>query len=311
LPGREAERQDVAVLEADVDPITGYKWELYHVADDFSEADDLAKQQPAKLAELQKLFYEEAAKYNVLPIDNRRSERFDPAIRPSLTRGRTSFTYHDGMTRIPEAAVPDVKNKSFRITAEVETKPGDKGVIVTQGGLFAGYALLMLQGKPLFHYNFLNHAHYVVAASQPLSTGKHTIVFDFHYDGGGIGKGGTGTLLVDGKQVAQNRIEHTIPVRFSLDEGLDIGEDTGTPVSDDYDVPFNFTGRLDAVTIDLTMQDGAFNAGAATAHRQLARAFADKLALDFPILDDSDGAIDVERHGSTREEAASRGATLQ
>jgi len=254
----------------DVDPITGYNWELYHVSQDFSESDDLAKQQPDKLKALQELFYEQAARYNVLPIDNSKTARLDPAIRPSLTRGRTSFTYYPGMTRIPEGAVPDVKNKSFSITAVVETKGNDEGVLLTQGGLFGGYALMLKDGKPLFHYNFVNVEHYSVAASQALAPGKHTIVFDFTYDGGGIGKGGTGTLAVDGKQFAQGRIERTIPIRISLDEGLDIGEDTGTPVSTDYDVPFKFTGRIEKVTIDLKKADSASTEEAGKAYQEAA-----------------------------------------
>ena len=237
---------------AEVDPITGYNWELYHVAEDFSEAVDLAKQHPDKVRDLQTLFYAEAAKYNVLPIDNSKTTRLDPAIRPSLTRGRNSFTYYEGMTRIPEGAVPDVKNKSFSITAEVEIKKkGEQGIILTQGGLFGGYALMLQQGKPVFHYNLVDVAHYNIAATQALAPGKHTIVFDFNYDGGGIGKGGAGSLTVDGRQVAQGRIERTIPIRISLDEGLDVGEDTGTPVVISYDVPFKFTGEIEKVTIDL------------------------------------------------------------
>ena len=237
---------------AEVDPITGYNWELYHVAEDFSEAVDLAKQHPDKVRDLQTLFYAEAAKYNVLPIDNSKTTRLDPAIRPSLTRGRNSFTYYEGMTRIPEGAAPDVKNKSFSITADVEIKKkGEQGIILTQGGLFGGYALMLQQGKPVFHYNLVDVAHYNIAATQALAPGKHSIVFDFNYDGGGIGKGGAGTLTVDGRQVAQGRIERTIPIRISLDEGLDVGEDTGTPVVISYDVPFKFTGEIEKVTIDL------------------------------------------------------------
>jgi arylsulfatase len=253
-----------------VDPITGYNWELYHVSNDFSESDDLAKRQPEKLKHLQALFYKEAARYNVLPIDNSKTARMDPAIRPSLTRGRTSFTYYEGMTRIPEAAAPDVKNKSFSITAVVDTEDNDEGVLITQGGLFGGYALMLRGGKPLFHYNFVNVAHYSIGAEQPITQGKHTIVFNFSYDGGGIGKGGTGTLSVDGKQVAQGRIDRTTPIRFSLDEGLDVGEDTGTPVSEDYDVPFKFTGKIENVTIDIKKADSASADEAARAYRQAA-----------------------------------------
>jgi arylsulfatase len=243
--------EDVSILPK-VDVISGYKWELYHVAEDFSEAVNLADQNPDKLHELQLLFYAEAAKYSVLPLDDRKAERFDVSIRPSLTHGRTEFTYYEGLTRIPEGAAPDVKNKSFRITAEVVlAKGGEQGVVLTQGGLSAGYALLFKEGKPVFHYNMVNVAHYNIAARDALAGGKHTVAFDFKYDGGGIGKGGTGTLSVDGKQVAQGRIDNTIPGRFSFDETFDVGEDTGTPVSEDYDVPFKFTGQIEKVVVNL------------------------------------------------------------
>jgi arylsulfatase len=235
------------------DVVDGYHWELYHVANDFSQADDLASQHPEKLKDMQLLFYAESARYNVLPLDNSKIQRLDPAIRPSLTRGRTSFTYYDGMTRIPEGASPDVKNKSFAITAEVEIPPGSpvQGMIATQGGLFAGWGLYLDKGKPVFHYNTVGVAHYEIATQEPLAPGQHTIRFEFLYDGGGIGKGGTGKLLIDGKEAATGRIEKTIPVRVTLDEGLDFGADTGTPVNLSYDVPFQFTGKLGPVTIEL------------------------------------------------------------
>jgi arylsulfatase len=237
---------------ATVDVITGYKWELYHVAEDFSQAVNLVEAQPEKLRELQTTFYVEATKYNVLPLDNSKTERLDAAIRPSLTRGRTRFTYYEGQTRIPEGAAPDVKNKSFRITAELELKKGDEsGILVTHGGLFGGYALYLEKGTPKFHYNVVDVKRYEIAAAGALPPGKHSVVFDFKYEGGGIGKGGTGTLTVDGRQVAQGRIESTIPIRITLDEGLDIGEDTGTPVTATYDVPFKFAGMLHRVTIDI------------------------------------------------------------
>ena len=234
------------------DVISGYAWELYHVEEDFSEAVNLADKYPAKLQELQLLFYAEAAKYNVLPLDQSTLARLDVSIRPSLTRGRTEFSYSGGLTRMPEGAAPDIKNKSFRITADVVLQKSDEqGVLVTHGGLFAGYALLLKSGRPAFHYNYLNIAHFDIAARDALPPGKHTIVFDFRYDGGGIGRGGTGTISVDGKQVAQGRIDRTVPLRFSFDETFDIGEDTGTPVSEDYDVPFGFTGKIEKVVVSL------------------------------------------------------------
>ena len=197
------------------------------------------------------LFYTEAARYNVLPLDNSRITRLDPAIRPSLTRGRKSFTYAQGMTRIPEGACPDIKNKSWSLTAEVEVTGNASGMIITQGGLFSGWALYLEQGKPVFHSNFCDVAHYQVAGKEALPAGKHTLKMEFAYDGGGIGKGGTATLFVDGTEVARGRIDRTVPIRISLDEGLDVGEDTGTPVNLSYDVPFRFTGQIKKVVIDL------------------------------------------------------------
>jgi hypothetical protein len=233
--------------------VNSYQWELYHVSEDFSEANNLAGKEPAKLKELQNLFWKEAAKYNVLPIDNSKIERFDVSLRPSLTRGREEFTYFPGLVRIPEGSAPDLKNKSYQIKAEVEIpKGGAEGMLITHGGRFSGYGFYLLKGKPVFHYNLAGVAHYKIAAKDTLAPGEHTVVFDFKYDGGGIGKGGAGTLQVDGKTVATGRIERTLPFRLSLDETLDCGEDTGTAVSEDYHVPFKFTGELKKVTIDLT-----------------------------------------------------------
>jgi arylsulfatase A-like enzyme len=232
------------------DVIDGYKWELY-APTDFSQAENLAAKMPEKLKDLQLLFYTEAARYNVLPLDNSRVARIDPAIRPSLTRGRKSFTYYEGQSRIPEGAAPDIKNKSWSITAEVEVKADTTGMIVTHGGLFAGYALYLDKGKPVFHYNFVDVAHYEVAAKDALAPGKHTIKVDFAYEGNGLGKAGLATINVDGKEVAKGRIDKTIPMRITLDEGFDVGEDTGTPVNLNYDVPFKFTGKLEKVVIDL------------------------------------------------------------
>ncbi|NJD32806.1 MAG: arylsulfatase [Gammaproteobacteria bacterium] len=234
------------------DVVTGYQWELYDTTEDFSEAVNLADKYPDKLKQMQLLFYAEAAKYNVLPLDNTRIPRMDVSVRPSLTRGRTEFTYYGTIARIPEGAAPNLKNKSYRLMADIVLpKGGESGVLVTQGGLSAGWALMLQGGRPVFHYNFGNVAHYNIAADGALTAGRHTVVFDFGYDGGGIGKGGTGTITVDGKQVAQGRVEHTMPLRLSLDETFDVGEDTGTPVSLDYDVPFAFTGTIDKLVVQL------------------------------------------------------------
>jgi arylsulfatase A-like enzyme len=240
-----------------VDVITGYAWELYHVAKDFSEAKNLAVTMPAKLKQMQKLFYKEAAARRVLPLDNDRVMRLNPANRPSLSPGETSFTYYAGSKRIPEGVAPDMKNKSWGITANIEIPAGGaEGMIVTLGGLFDGWALYLAKGRPHFHYNFGNISHYEIASPEALSPGKHVVAFKFKYDGGGIGKGGVGTIYVDGKQVAKGRIEHTVAVRFTMSvETFDIGEDTGTPVCLDYDVPFKFTGQIGSVTIDLQPQE--------------------------------------------------------
>ena len=235
---------NVAVLD--------YEWELYNVKDDFTEARNVAASEPAKLKELQDLFWAEAEKYHVLPIDNSKVERLDVRNRPSLTLGRDTFIYYDGMIRIPEGAAPDLKNKSFGISATVTIpKKGAEGVLMTQGGRFGGVGLYVKNNRPVFHYNVVGVARYTVAAKDTLTPGKHVITLDFNYDGGGLGKGGTATLTVDGKKVASENLQRTIPFRMSLDETLDIGEDTGTPVSEDYEVPFKFTGELKNVTIQI------------------------------------------------------------
>lgn len=234
--------------------VLDYKWELYNLQDDFTQSKDLAAQNPQKLAELQKVFMDEAAKNQVFPLDDRYVERANPENRPQHNVGRTSYTYYEGTTRITEGMAPDMKNRSYSITADVNVPSGGaNGVLMTQGGWLGGNALLVMDGKPTFIYarsHYPEHK-FKVQSPTPLAAGKHNIRADFTYDGGGAGKGGTTTLFVDGAQVAQGRIEETIPVRISLDETLDIGEDTGTPVVRDYQVPFHFTGELEKVVIDL------------------------------------------------------------
>lgn len=233
-------------------PIDQYKWELYKIDDDFSEANNLATIQPEKLRQLQEIFWVEAAMHNALPIENSRIDRFDVSNRPSLTRGRKTFTYVPGMVRIPEGAAPDIKNKSFRISADVEIPAdGAEGVLLTQGGRFCGWGLYVLEGVPKFHYNIVGVTRYDVTATEPLKPGKHTIALDFKYDGGGPGKGGTASLSVDKAKVGETRFDISIPLRISLDETLDCGADTGTPVSEDYKVPFRFTGELIEARIEL------------------------------------------------------------
>jgi arylsulfatase len=231
-------------------PVLDYQWELYQVDRDFSQANDLAASEPAKLAELQALFMTEARKYQVLPLDNSKVQRLDTTNRPSLTRGRSVFTYYPGAVRIPEGAAPDVKNKSFLVAASVEVPKGKTdGMLITQGGRFAGWGLYVLGGKPVYCYNLAGVERTCVKGKSALAPGKRNIELDFQYAGPGLGKGGKATLLVDGKPVGEGAIPRTLPFRMSLDETLDCGEDTGTPVMEDYVLPFRFPGKIEKVAI--------------------------------------------------------------
>ncbi len=242
------------------DVITGYNWELYNVEEDPTEYNDLGAKLPDKLKEMQDLFYSEAKKYNVLPLDNTTLARWNTP-RPSLTAGQTVFTYSGELTGVPASAAPSILNKSYTITAEVEIpRGGAEGMIVTEGGRFGGYGLFLSKGvaglragKPVFMYNLLNLKR-TTWSGPALSAGKHTIVFDFKSDGPGLGKGGTGVLSVDGKEVARNSMEHTTPITFPEDETFDIGQDTRTGVAMleyRYDVPFKFTGKINKLTFNL------------------------------------------------------------
>jgi arylsulfatase len=257
-------------------PLTEDVWELYDVRADFSLANDLAAQNPAKLKELQALFLQEAEKHHVLPIDDRGIERTNPALagRPDLMEGRTSLTLAEGMTGMSENVFLNVKNKSKTITAEVEVPPGGaNGAILVQGGRFGGWALYVQDGKPAYGYNFLGMQRSFVSATQPLAPGRATIRFDFAYDGGGMGKGGTGTLFVNDKQVAQGRIEHTQPMIFSADETADVGIDLGTPVVEAVgsEARSRFTGKIPKVTIEVRGGSAAADAAVAEAQREVAR----------------------------------------
>jgi len=231
------------------------KWELYDTRTDFSLANDLAATNPAKLKELQDLFIQEAIKNRVLPIDDRFLERVNAKLvgRPDLMGDRTSLTVYEGMKGMSENVFINMKNRSHSITAEVEIpKGGANGVILAQGGRFGGWSLYLKGGKPTYTYNVLGLKRFSVSAPQALPAGKATIRFDFAYDGGGLGKGGTGTISVNGKKVAEGRIELTQAMIFSADETADVGEDDATPVTEDYKANDNkFTGKIAKVTIDL------------------------------------------------------------
>jgi len=230
-------------------------WELYDTRTDFSCANNLAANNPAKLKELQELFLKEAVKYQVLPLDDRVLERTNAERvgRPELMEGRNSLTLYSGMKGMTENVFLNLKNKSHSITAEVEIPAGGaSGVILAQAGRFGGWSLYLKDGKPAYTYNFLGLQRYTLASGTPLPAGKATIRFDFAYDGGGLGKGGAGTMSVNGAKVAEGRIERTQPNIFSADETADVGVDEATPVTEDYKEGDNkFTGKIGKITIQL------------------------------------------------------------
>ena len=238
-------------------PLESDTWDLYNVREDFSLTRNLAGEQPEKLEELQALFMIEAEKYHVLPIDDRTVERVNPAIagRPDLLGDRKSLTLYDGMNGMLENTFINVKNQSKTITAEVEIpKGGANGVILTQGGRFGGWSLYMKDGKPAYTYNYLGLERYTVSAKSALPAGSATVKLDFVYDGGGLGKGGKATLSVNGKSVAEGRIEKTQPLIFSADETADVGLDNQTPVAEGIGIgaeETRFTGKINKVTIEV------------------------------------------------------------
>ena len=256
-------------------PLDKDTWELYDARSDFSLDNDLAAKNPAKLKEMQELFLTEAVKYSVLPVDDRSIERLNAALvgRPDLMGGRTSLTIFEGMTGMSENVFINVKNVSHTITAEVEIpKGGAKGAILAQAGRFGGWSLYLKDGRPTYTYNFLGLNRFTVASKTPLSAGKAIIRYEFAYDGGGLGKGGVGTISVNSQKVAEGRIERTQAGIFSADEGTDAGEDGETPVVEDYGVPapYLFTGKIDKITIE-TKPAGSEKVAAARARAELAQ----------------------------------------
>jgi len=230
-------------------------WELYDMDNDFSMVNDLSQKYPKKLAQMQKLFLEEAEKNHALPIDDRVVERVNAELagRPTLMGHRTSLTLAEGMTGMSENVFINIKNKSKTLTAEIEVpEDGGNGAIIVQGGRFGGWAFYVLDGVPGYDYNFLGLQRFTVAAKNKLSPGKHTIKFDFAYDGGGLAKGGQGTLYVDGEKVAEGRIPHTQPMIFSADETADVGIDLATPVVESIGAErkSKFTGTIYKVTVE-------------------------------------------------------------
>ncbi len=231
------------------------RWELYHVDQDFSQADDLAVKNPAKLKELQALFVKEAIRNHVFPLDDRRSERFDARIagRPDLMGPRTSLTLYEGMTGITENAFINIKGRSHTLTADVTVPPaGADGVIVAQAGRFGGWSLYVKAGQVHHVYNFGGLQRTVVSSPQALAPGRHTVVYEFVYDGGHPGSGGLSRLRVDGGQVVEGRVPRTMPFVYSADEGVDVGTDNETPVTEEYTEGKNrFTGKIHKVTVEV------------------------------------------------------------
>jgi arylsulfatase len=234
------------------DVMNGYHWELYDLSKDATQMVDLSAQYPAKLKSLQNQFMAAAVKYQVLPLDNTTLQRF-MVPRPSLTAGRSHFHYVGELTHLPHGDAPSMLDRSFILKADVEIPAGGaEGMLVTQGGRFGGYGFYLLKGVPVFTHNLAGLMRLRWAGTAPLTPGKHSVVFDFAYDGPGLGRGGTGRLLVDGVEVANHAVPHTTPIMFQWDEDFDVAVDTGTPVDDrDYQVPFRFTGSLTGLDVDL------------------------------------------------------------
>jgi arylsulfatase A-like enzyme len=246
-------RHSVPWLLTEAPPIDDDVWELYGPGD-WTQTHDLAAREPTRLAELQRLFLIEATRYNVLPLDDRRVERFnsDLAGRPNLIKGNSQLLF-GGMTRLTENSVINVKNKSHAVTAQITVPDGGAdGVIIAQGGAFGGWALYLTDGRPAYCYNLFGLQQFKVRGKNTVPAGQHQVRMEFSYDGGGLAKGGTATLYLDGKKVGRGRVDATEPMMFSGDETTDLGSDTATPVSDDYDpAASRFTGRIQWVQIDL------------------------------------------------------------
>ncbi len=249
-----ATRHSIPWLIVKLPPFEEDRWELYHIDEDFSEANDLAAQNPEKLKELQDLFTKEAIRYHVYPLDDRRSERFDAEVagRPDLMGARTSLTLHEGMTGMMENTFINVKRRSYSVTAELEIpKGGANGVILAQAGRFGGWSLYMKGGRVHEVYNYGGLEWTKVSSPQPLPPGRHTVLYEFLTDSSQPGAGGTSRLSVDGKQVGEAKVPKTMPYAFSGDEGADVGIDNETPVGNDYEEGNKFTGHILNVTIEV------------------------------------------------------------
>jgi len=233
-------------------------WELYDTNADWCQSRDLARQEPKKLAELQRLFLIEAAKYSVLPLDDRTFQRFNPELagRPQLIKGNSQLLF-GGMSRLTEGSIVVTHNKSYSLTAEIEVpESGANGVIVALGGSVGGWSLYAQDGKLKHCYNFFGIHRYLTEGARPIEAGRHQVRMEFEYDGGGLAKGGNVSLFVDGKKDGEGRVDMTVPMMFSADETCDVGKETGSAVSGDYGPAHNdFSGAVNWVQIDLGKDD--------------------------------------------------------
>jgi hypothetical protein len=230
------------------------KWELYNIKEDFSQAHDLANHNSLKVKQMGDLFWAEAAKYDVLPIDWRSLERTsDIAMgRPNPTIGRQHFEYPGQLTNVLLGSAPVLGNTSFSITADVDIPPGGAdGMIFTQGGFTAGWGFYVQGGNLVGEHNFLGLNRYKIVSTESVPTGRSSLKMDFAYDGSGLAKGGVITLSVNGKKIGEGRVDRTVPGQYSAFEGQDIGKDTGTPIDEGYTPPFSFGGEIKSVTVDL------------------------------------------------------------
>jgi arylsulfatase A-like enzyme len=247
-------RHSTPWVMAELPPFADDTWELYDTNTDWSQAHNLAAELPEKLDELKALFVAEARKYNVFPLDDRRVERFnsDLAGRPTLITGKSQLLF-GGMGRLAENVVLNVKNTSHSVTAELAVpERRAEGVIIAQGGEFAGWSLYAKNGKPKYCYNLFGLQRFYVEGGSEISAGRHQVRMEFAYDGGGLGKGATVSLYLDGEKTGEGRVEGTVPMAFSADETCDVGSDTASPVSDDYTSEGSrFTGTIDWVQIDI------------------------------------------------------------
>ena len=229
-------------------------WELYNLNEDFSQGQNLAEKYPEKVKELEALWWAQASKYDALPLDWRGSDRFSAELtgKPNLAGSRTKFVYPGDFSGLPEASAPDLKNKSFSIRATIEVDENANGMIYTQGGNTAGWALYMQEGKLILTHNFIDLQRYTVSSDEVIPAGKHELTMEFTYEGGKeMGKSGTVQLSVDGTAVGSGKIEKTTPFKYSMDETQDIGKDNGTPVTYDYQTPFAFEGEISQVVVEL------------------------------------------------------------